>query len=367
MSSPKKLGGFAAFVFFFFAASAPAGAASQDEWDKTLKAAAKEGQVTVYTDSAYEELFRTFQKKFSQIKTNVVVPERCGGQQLMAERRGDKYLADLYVCGAGTAHDILLKAKALDPLKPLFILPEVADETKWWRGKHQFIDRESRYIFAFNGMVQSYFHYNTQLVNPGEIKSYWDFLQPRWRGKMVTSDPTMGGGVTGALRFFYYAPGLGPDYLRRFLSELELTPSRDLRQIVDWVASGKFLVAALTPADRADVPEAKKQGLAVNWFDSKRFQEGSPVSSSSGNVAYLNKAPHPNAAKIALNWLLSKEGQLAYQKIVGGDSLRGDIPKEDVPAHVRRIEGARYEIMDNPDWRDMEPVMKVVNEAWKKK
>jgi len=337
------------------------------EWAKIVQAAKKEGEVTVYTDASFEPLFQEFHKKFPEIRVTSVTPERCGGQRIMAERRAEKYLADLYVCGAGTAHDILLKAKALEPLKPFLLLPEVADESKWWRGRHQYIDKEGGYILAFNGLAQAYFHYNTKLVNPEEFRSYWDFLQPKWRGKIVISDPTMGGGVTGALRFFYWTPELGPEFLRRFLAEMEATAARDMRQLVDWLAAGKFVIAALTPADRADIPEAKKQGLPVDWFDSKRFKEGAPISSSSGNVAFLNKAPHPNAATVALNWLLSREGQLAYQRIVGGDSLRIDIPKDDVPSHARRVEGAKYEVMDNPEWRDMSPVLKIVQEAWKKK
>jgi ABC-type Fe3+ transport system substrate-binding protein len=82
----------------------------------------------------------------------------------------------------------------------------------------------------------------------------------------------------------------------------------------------------------------------------------------------MNNAPHPHAAKVAINWLLSREGQIVYQKAQeGADSLRTDIPKEGVPSHTRRWEGVKYEVMDNPEWRDMEPIRQVVNEVWKKR
>ena len=181
-------------------------------------------------------------------------------------------------------------------------------------------------------------------------------------------DPTSGGGVTGVLRFLYHTPELGPKFLRRFLSEMDLTATRDLRQFVDWLAVGRFAIAGLTDPGRSGVDDAKAQGLPVNWFDSKALKEPAPLSSSNGNVAFMNRAPHPNAAKVVLNWMLSREGQILYQKVFGDrDSLRIDIPKNTVAAHVRRQKNANYHIIDNPETRDITPIMKVVREVWKRR
>jgi len=341
----------------------------QAEWDKTLQAAKKEGQVVMYVSDVYEEVFRQFQKRYPEIKV-VVVPGAGNAiaNRIMSERRAGKYLGDFYLGGSGTAHDVLLKAKVLDPVKPTLILPEVVDESKWWRGKHKYVDPQGEYIFAFNGLSQSYFHFNSKMVNPKEFKSYWDFLQPKWKGKILVMDPTMGGGVTGVLRFLYHTKALGPEFLTRFLGEMDLGVTRDLRQYVDWLAAGRFAIATFASADRADLYKAKEQGLTVDWFDPRIFKEGAPLSSSNGNLALMNNAPHPNAAKVAINWLLSREGQIAYQKFQeGADSLRVDIPKEGVASQTRRWEGVRYEVMDNPEWRDMEPIRQVVNEVWKKR
>jgi hypothetical protein len=71
---------------------------------------------------------------------------------------------------------------------------------------------------------------------------------------------------------------------------------------------------------------------------------------------------------VAINWILSREGQITYQKMQeGADSLRIDIPKDDVPPVNRRWQGTKYEAMDNPEWIDMTPIFRVVNEVWKKK
>jgi ABC-type Fe3+ transport system substrate-binding protein len=81
----------------------------------------------------------------------------------------------------------------------------------------------------------------------------------------------------------------------------------------------------------------------------------------------LDKAPHPNAARVALNWLLSREGQLAFQKYVIADSLRIDISKDEVPPGIRRSEGVKYVVADTPDRLDLKPILKVVNEVWRSK
>ena len=61
----------------------------------------------------------------------------------MAERRAEKYLADLYVNGMTTGYNVFYKAKALDPIPPQLVLPEVTDASKWWRGKLHYVDPEN--------------------------------------------------------------------------------------------------------------------------------------------------------------------------------------------------------------------------------
>jgi len=106
----------------------------------------------------------------------------------------------------------------------------------------------------------------------------------------------------------------------------------------------------------------------VNIFDSRNFKEGIPLSTSSGNMALFNKAPNPNAAKVAINWLLSREGQMVYQKVnQDKNSLRIDIPKDDVLPHVRREKGVEYQILAGPGLKELGPVLAVIREVWKKR
>jgi iron(III) transport system substrate-binding protein len=341
----------------------------QVDWEKTLEAAKKEGQVMLYASAAYEETFREFQKRFPEIKVNMFISN--GGpsaQRIMSERRAGKNIADLYLSGAATGYNVLYKGKVLDPIKPLLVLPEVTDQSKWWRGRHKYMDDEKMHLFAFNEVVLPFVAYNSKQLSPAEISSYWDFLNPKWKGKIVAMDPTMGSAVDTHLVFITSSPGLGPNYLHRLLSEMDITASRDARQIVDWLGSGRYAISIFTTPSRADLDVAKAQGLPVDWMGPKSLKEGTGTSTSNGNVGLINRAPHPNAAKVAINWLLSREGQIAYQKAqFGSDSLRTDIPKDNVAPYARRQEGVQYIETDAPERRNMDVIRKIVDEAWKKR
>lgn len=86
-------------------------------------------------------------------------------------------------------------------------------------------------------------------------------------------------------------------------------------------------------------------------------------------MGLLKQAPHPNAAKVFINWFLSREGQLVmqneYAKAMhsGSNSLRVDIPKDMIPPDVRLEDGINYVEVETPERMSMEPVLKVYNEA----
>jgi len=342
----------------------------QSKWERILRAAKKEAKVAIYGSYDYEFVFERFRKKYPEIKMTFV-PGRGPdtAQRILSERRAGKYLADLYLSGIGTGYNVLYKGRILDPIKSTLILPEVVDKSKWWKGKHHYVDDQGAYLLAFNGSTQPYFGYSTKLVNPDEFKSYWDLLNPKWKGKMVAMDMTRGGAGTGPpLKLIYHNPELGPKYLRRLLGEMDMILSRDTRQIVDWLAVGKYAISVFTHLTRTRLHDAKRQGLPVDWFGPKNFKEGIPLSSANGNIGLMKRAPHPNAAKVAINWLLSREGQMEFQRVIDGtDSLRIDIPKDNVASFARRLEGVKYVDTGNPKWSDMGPILKLVNEVVKKK
>ncbi len=360
------------FLFLSIGVNAVAQVSWQAEWEKTVEAAKVEGQLVIYAGADYDALFAEFQKKYPEIKvTSVIATGREVAQRMMTERRAGKYLVDLYLDGASTAYSILYRGKVIEPIKPILVLPEIIDQSKWWMGgKYNYSDDEGKYIFSFNGELQPYFAYNAKLVNVAEMKSYWDLLNPKWKGKMIVLDPTIGGPVATPLRFIHYHPEIGPTFLRRLLGEMEMVPSRDVRQIGDWLSSGRYPISIFTAYSRTGLDVAKKQGLPVDWFGPRNFKEGIPLSNANGNVCLINKAPHPNAARVAINWLLSREGQTAFQKISNpgiSNSLRVDIPKDRIMPEYQRVEGGNYVMTEKPEWMDTAPMLKIVDEVWKKK
>ncbi|MGH7824651.1 MAG: ABC transporter substrate-binding protein [Candidatus Binatia bacterium] len=339
------------------------------EWEQTLQAAKKEGEIAIYGSRGYEKVFEIFYKRYPEIKVNALTGLRGSeyGQKVMTERRAGKYLVDLFINGVVTPNVVFYKADILEAIRPHLMLPEVVDESKWWGGKHHYADPEGKYIFVFQGNIHGgEAAYNTKLVDAGEIKSYWDFLEPKWKGKIVAYDPKRISTVAHSLRFFYNNPDLGPDYVRRFFSQADITFSRDERQIIDWLGAGKFAIAFFV----SEIRDAAKQGLPVKFFDPSSFKEGAFLGPTQGGVSLFKNAPHPNAAKVAINWLLSREGQSAYQSVYAGlhdvrESMREDISKDVIPGEYRRIKGAKYIYSGRPEWLDMGPVVKLIKEAQK--
>ena len=351
-------------------ASVSAGEANapwQAEWERTLKAAEKEGQVVIYSTDGLDLIFReALQRKYPKIKVTTVTGRGFElGQRVMSERRAEKYIPDVFAQGSTTPVRVLYSGKALVPIRPALILPEVVDQSKWWQGKHHYVDPESGYVFMFEGTARSGdITYNTNLVNPEEIKSYWDLLKPKWKGKIVTLDPLTAGPASNSERFFYYNPELGPDFVRRLFGETDMTIVRDNAQLLDWLALGKFAFGFYA----REVEKAEKQALPVGQFLPGHFKEGASVGAYNGTLSFLNQAPHPNAAKVVINWLLSREGQMAwleYNFKAGSDydSMREDIPKEKVNPRGRRVAGVKYLMTDKPEWMDMNPIYEVIKKA----
>lgn len=334
----------------------------QGEWERTLRAAGQEGELTYYAIGEVG-FVAEFEKKFPRIKVRVV--QGRGNEllaRMMAERRAGKYLADVARIG-NTSPYALYQGKSLQPIAPALILPEVKDESKWWSGKHQYIDSEGKYIFVPVGSVSvNMVAYNTDLVGPTELNSFWDLLQEKWRAKIVVIDPRATGYGRSGARAAYFHPQLGGEYLRRLFSEQIIMVSRDYRQAIDWLAQKRFAIMMFSNGD--DVLQARAQGLPVNVVDTGVWKEGGMLEPGAFTVTWLDKSPHPNAAKVFINWLLSRDGQIAVQKDGGiNDSLRIDIPKNDVRLMARRKEGAKYVVTWKEEWIDAEPMQKVVNQA----
>lgn len=338
-------------LFASLSQSAESKPASQTDWEKAIAAAKKEGEVRLWGDQeiTHPDIVAAFAKEYPFIKA-VTVSGRVGElmPRIIAERRAGKYLADLYSGGlGGRSFFDFLKTGVLDPIKPVLLLPEVVDGSKWLNGEHYYADGEKRFVFMYEGSLAGVgLHYNTNLVDLKEFRSYWDLLNPKWKGRILLYE-RVGVGSPSVVRFYYNAQ-LGPDFLRRLLTEMNLTVSQDRRQSSDWLASGKFPICI----DCGDTDRAKQQGLPVDEFPHANLKEAGYEISTSGNsgLALVNNAPNLNAARVFANWFLSREGQTVWQAVMNtkvlepSDSMRIDIPKDKVAAPARREEGRKYRV-----------------------
>jgi len=341
----------------------------QSDWEKTVQAAKKEGKLSLYLLQGEGELSavaQLFQKKYPEI--NVVTTPGRGNTlapRIMAERRAGKYLVDAYISGVTTAYEVFYRAKILDSVRAALILPEVIDESKWWLGQHQYVDPENRYIFVYVGNVGEYVSYHTKSVEAGEIRSYWDFLHPKWKGKILSRDPRISGSQRIGLRMFYHTPELGAEFIRRLYGEMDITITQEIRQATDWLAAGKFAICFFC----SEILKAKGQGVPVDEFRTAQWKEVRAISAGNkGSVVLLSQPPHPNAARLFVNWLLSREGQTAFQRTTNTltnseESMRVDIPKDMVRSEVRRVEGVKYLLAEKPEFMDMAPILEIVTKA----
>jgi iron(III) transport system substrate-binding protein len=341
------------------------------EWGKKVAAAKKEGKLSVFLFQRdnIEAAVKAFEKAFPEIQivtASVSAPET--GPRLMAERRAEKYLWDICICGPTTPFSVLYPAKAFDPIRPALALPEVLDESKWWGGKHYYMDPDGQSIFVFLGSVDMpNLYYNKNLIDPKEIRSFWDLLNGKWKGKILAMDPRQAGRQRVSARFIYNIPELGAPFLTRLFTEMDVNVSRDDRQAMDWLATGKFPLCLFC----GDIDKTRAQGLPVEEFKTYTWKESTAIySGSNGTVALMNNAPHPNAARVFINWLLSREGQTNFQKIMNApdvvmESMRLDISKDPIPPERRRAAGVKYILMDTPERSNQEPVSKLFKEIIK--
>ncbi len=356
-----------AFLLFAVARDALAASAPkaewQAEWERAIAAAEQEGQVTIYGPPGitYQNAINAFQDAFPKIKLVYVAGSGTNNaQRLVTERRAGKYLADVFIGGSGTLIEVLFDGNLLEPIPPMLLWPEVKDQSAWFNKTHTYADAKGQYVFMMQGNVNTNLAaYNTKLTKPDGLKSYLDLLNPKWKGKMVAYDPRARGHIQ-SVRALYYSPKLGGEFFRRLFSEMDVAVSRDQRMMIDWVAQGKYLLSIFSAGN--DVLDAKKKGLPIDLIDAP--DDESYMSGGFGHVAVVNKAPHPAATKVFLNWLLSKEGQLKWQEKSDNNSLRTDIPKQ-MLSDLTSIpkEKGTYINSSLPQYQDIDAALKIIDDA----
>lgn len=307
------------------------------DWEKTAAVARKEGQVVVITASkgpALKEVLPVVKRKFG---LDMDIISRRGGElaaSVFSQRRAGIYGVDVIITGMNTIFGDLEPAGIPEPLEPVLILPEILDARNWYGGVIHWGTKE-RTVIHMDAYPNNNLAVNTDLIRPDEIKSYYDILNPKWKGRIVMNDPTIPGSGIKSFSVLAFAI-LDLDFFRQ-LARLEPAVVRDQNLQVNWLAQGKYAIA-FAPIPPV-VNEFKDAGARIDYVLPK---EGTYFSRDGGGVVLVNRAPHPNAAKVFINWLMSKEGLTIMSRAYGAHSARVDVPTEGIPAVSLRQPGVKY-------------------------
>jgi iron(III) transport system substrate-binding protein len=329
-----------------FASMVPALGSAQtaQTWEQTVAAAKREGVVTVIGPQGTETrdaLTLGFQKKYPAIRVELLsMAGNQIGPKVFNELAAARNTTDVAVTGSTTALETLLAGKAVAPIKPILGGPNTRDLTKWRGGKLTFSDEAQSYNLVFSSYVKAPFIYNSSQVSASDFHSWKDLLDPKWVGKIALKDPLSAGGGLGNSTLWYTHPGLGKEFMRQFLTQKDLVMPRDDRQMLDFAARGKHPIA-IGPSDVL-TNEFIARGLPLKHLAPETLKEGTYITSGNGTLVVIRSAPHPNALRVYVDYLLSPEGQLEWSKAAGFASLRRDVAKDHVQDFLVPKEGMTY-------------------------
>lgn len=303
------------------------GVANAQSWANVVAAAEKEGKVSLLgpTIEAYRRTLMEFRSAYPRIRLEYTSASSTDWQKrLLTERRANLFLWDLVISGASGAvfTQQLRQWRWYDPVRPLMTAPDILDDRKWLGGfEAGFVDNDKKYFYAFQAGLQRNTYIDRSKIPVSELNKLSDLLHPKWKGKIALFDPRVRGG--GHIVTLILAV-LGEDAARRFLAQQKPALTSSLRQIDEWAVRGVYpITSGMSPSEHAMF---QKRGLGLNIKPLEFPPEHSAWTPGQAILMYVNRAPHPNAAKVFVNWLLSRDTQEKWATRGLVNSRRLDVP-----------------------------------------
>jgi len=316
----------------------------QLEMEAALAAAKEEGEVHVWVggggNAARNFLELEFEKAYPDIDVILLQGARSSEVQsrYLTEWEAGVASVDLFNGGISGGNGRLKPAGALQPIKPFLVTPEVTDPDNWLGGD-MWVDEEEEFIWIGDGSTNAALAI-ADSVDAASITSWRSLLEPRFKGKIIMTDPRGSGGGGGMTAFWMWAPAygdpnpvLGPDFISRLFSTQEVVFSSDRGYSLDQINSGKMLLHVAP--DSRTYQQLQEIGAAPELIPTLPVYDGGPTLARMGGspgILFVPNIdlPHPNAAKVYINWFYSKAGGQALADIRGAPSRRADVDNSKV-------------------------------------
>lgn len=302
-------------------------AASQEAdpaWDALVAAAKTEGKIVVSgppTAETRQELPKAFKERFGIDMEYIALGSTADLLvKIEAERKAGIYSLDAFMGGAQSMYTVAYPNGYLDPIKPVLINKQSADPAKWTGGKVPFMDPKGDTIVRMSNYATTIIAVNTKYVDPAKIKSWKDLLAPEFTGKVAAFDPVRAG--TGWETSNYLWKTLGDEFVRKLYVDQKPGISGDPVQLGDWLARGQYPIVIAIRADQ--IERLRADGFNIATISGLPDGPGT-VTSGSGLLALVNKAPHPKAAQLFVNWMTSPEGATVWHRTQKTLSMRNDV------------------------------------------
>jgi ABC-type Fe3+ transport system substrate-binding protein len=279
-----------------------------------VEAARKEGSVVWYSTLIVNQIVRpmvdAFETKYPGIKVEY---SRAASSdvalKIVNEARARRVQSDLFD-GSNTV--FLLR----DPRLVTSYSPKAAES---WPAELKSTDGTWTALNIFYWTAA----YNTDLVKPEDVpKTYDDLLDPKWKGKIAWTYDLTPGGPPGFVHNILSTMGQekGMEFLRTFAQQEPVTIPGAQRVVLDHVISGEYPLCVMILNYHAAI--SMKAGAPVRWLKME------PLLQTMGLVSITGNPPHPNAARLMVEFMLSEDGQ----KVLADNDYIPAHP--DVPARI---------------------------------
>jgi len=320
------------------------------EWDEVVAAAKKEGKLVVCMSPSVgrrDFLLKQWKADYPEIDLSLsIAAGSTFVPAIITERSAGRYQWDVFHSGPNSGVTAI-RAGLLDPLLPELILPEAKDPAPWGGWDEAFYDRERKYILGLSSDVQTAY-YNAKVLAPERANRLGlkVLLEPDMKGKIYWFDPR--GTGTGAPFLVLVERVLGREAWRKIMVEQDPTFVSSHGASAEAVVRGKAAIAFSGPVEE-NLREFRNAGLQFDVRDLGHTPETAYLGTDGATLAVFNKRPHPNAARVFVNWIMTK--RIAEGMAVGSgyDSRRSDVPS--VNPNSRAIPGAKY-VMAQKDEND---------------